>query len=170
MGPEGAEAVGSENFAMVDFLCRCLTKNTPAPVSPARSSTPIAMPAAAPGLSSEKAVVDEKVHVWPAQGDCPAAQPHGAEPRPCDWVAEAVAPKESVVVGVPEVVGVGVFEAVAVVVGVVVAVSELVPVGDGVIEEVAPKESVFVGVPEVEEVSELVGEAVGVFDTVSANV
>ncbi len=92
-------------------------------------------------MSSEEAVVDEKVHVWPAQGDCPAAQPHGTEPRPCVWavVAEAVAPKESVVVGVPELVGVGVFEGdlkgvldvVGVAVSVVVEVTVAVSVGGG---------------------------------------
>jgi len=102
------------------------------------------------------AVVDEKVHVWPAQGDCPAAQPHGAEPaRPCgSWVAEAVAPKKGVVVGVPELVGVGVFEG--------VGVSELV--GVGVFEGEVPGAAVLVvvGVSVGVGVSELVG--VGVFE------
>jgi hypothetical protein len=101
------------------------------------------------------AVVDEKVHVWPAQGDCPAAQPHGAEPAACgSWVAEAVAPKKGVVVGVPELVGVGVFEG--------VGVSELV--GVGVFEGEVPGAAVLVvvGVSVGVGVSELVG--VGVFE------
>ena len=96
------------------------------------------------------AVVDEKVHVWPAQGDCPAAQPHGAEPAACgSWVAEAVAPKKGVVVGVPELVGVGVFEG--------VGVSELV--GVGVFEGEVPGAAVLVVVGVIEGVCEGDGQS-----------
>ncbi len=112
-------------------------------------------------MSSEEAALDEKVHVWPAQGDCPAAQPHGTEPRPCAWVGvvEAVAPKESVVVGVPELEGVGVFEGdlkgvlevVGVAVSVVVAVKVAVSVGGG------EKVGVAVGVIDTERVDVLEG-------------
>jgi hypothetical protein len=137
--------------------------STVAPMMTARISTPpTAIPAVTPGVKTDEAAVeDEAEQVWPAHGDCPAAQPHVPDP-PTPWVEEGGFEPEGVIEGIPEGVLEGVLEAVAPTDNVVVGVFEVDGVGDavaefdgvGVLEREAPIE--FVDVAEADSVAVVV--------------